>query len=85
MTAVPKEDAAADLQRSVHKLQGTVYFSYPYGHYSEKTRDVLLKQGIELAFTVNPVSVYRGDDPMALGRWDMYQYSLADILPGIAK
>jgi peptidoglycan/xylan/chitin deacetylase (PgdA/CDA1 family) len=85
MTAVPKEDAAADLQRSVHKLQGTVYFSYPYGHYSEKTRDVLLKQGIELAFTVNPVSVYRGDDPMALGRWDMYQYSLTDILPGIAK
>lgn len=85
MTTASKEDIAADLHRSVHKLQGTVYFSYPYGHYSEKTRDVLLKQGIELAFTVNPVSVHAGDDPLALGRWDMYQYRLEDILPGIIK
>ena len=85
MTTASKEDAAADLQRSVHKLHGTVYFSYPYGHYNEKTRDVLLKQGIELAFTVNPASVYAGDDPLALGRWDMYQYRLEEILPGIAK
>ncbi len=85
MTTASKEDAATDLHRSVHKLQGTVYFSYPYGHYNEKTRDVLIKQGIELAFTVNPESVCAGDDPFALGRWDMYQYRLIDILPRIAK
>ena len=85
MTTASKEDIAADLHRSMHKLQDTVYFSYPYGHYNEKTRDVLLKQGIELAITVNPVSVHAWDDPLALGRWDMYQYRLTDILPGLAK
>lgn len=83
LTAVSQQELADDLQRSVRKLQGTSYFSYPYGHYNATARQVLEEQGIDLAFTVNPVSVQAGDDPLTLGRWDMYQYRLEDILPPV--
>jgi len=83
LTEVSQQELADDLQRSVRKLQGTSYFSYPYGHYNATARQVLEEQGIDLAFTVNPVSVQTGDDPLTLGRWDMYQYRLEDILPPV--
>lgn len=69
-----------DLRRSLRKLHGTTYFSYPYGHYSEEVQQILEQQGIELAFTVNPVSVCAGDNPLELGRWDMYQYTIEEVL-----
>lgn len=80
LTTVSNEELAADLRRSVKKLQGTSYFSYPYGHYSDSARRVLEQNGIELAFTVNPSYVHAGDDPLTLGRWDMYQYSIEEVL-----
>ena len=80
LTTVSNEELAADLRRSVKKLQGTSYFSYPYGHYSDSVRRVLEQNGIELAFTVNPSYVHAGDDPLTLGRWDMYQYSIEEVL-----
>ncbi len=80
LTTISEEEFAADLQRSVKKLQGTSYFSYPYGHYSNAARSVLEQQGMELAFTVDPVAVHTGDDPLTLGRWDMYQYSIEEVL-----
>lgn len=80
LTTVSNEELVADLRRSVKKLQGTSYFSYPYGHYSDSVRRVLEQNGIELAFTVNPSYVHAGDDPLTLGRWDMYQYSIEEVL-----
>ncbi len=80
LTTVSAQEVAADLRRSTKKLQGTAYFSYPYGHYNTTVRNVLEQQGIALAFTVNPAHVHAGDDPLALGRWDMYQYSIEDVL-----
>lgn len=80
LTTVSEAELAADLKRSVQKLQGTAYFSYPYGHYTVSARQVLAQQGIELAFTVEPVNVRSGDDPLTLGRWDMYQYSIEEVL-----
>lgn len=80
LTVIPAEDFAVDVKRSIHKLQGTSYFSYPYGHYNEAALSVLKNQGVELAFTVNPESVHVGDNPLLLGRWDMYQYSIDDVL-----
>lgn len=83
LTAISQKELSDDLRRSVKKLRGTGYFSYPYGHYNDAARQVLMQQGIDLAFTVNPVSVHAGDDPLTLGRWDMYQYRLEDILPSV--
>ena len=80
MTTASTQDVLADLKRSIQKLQGTSYFSYPYGHHTEKTREELEMLGMHLAFTVNPVSVHAGDDPLTLGRWDMYQYTLEEVL-----
>ncbi len=80
LTTVSNQELQEDIQRSVRKLQGTTYFSYPYGHYTEAARAVLQQQGITLAFTVEPRHVQAGDDPLTLGRWDMYQYSIEDVL-----
>lgn len=80
LTTVSDAELAADLQRSVKKLQDTRYFSYPYGHYTDRAREILAEQGMELAFTVEPVNVRAGDDPLTLGRWDMARYSIEDVL-----
>lgn len=80
LTTVSDAELAADLNRSIKKLQGTQYFSYPYGHYTDNARKILEQQGIDLAFTVEPVNVRTGDNPLILGRWDMYQYSIEDVL-----
>lgn len=80
LTTVSDAELTADLNRSIKKLQGTRYFSYPYGHYTDSARKILAQQGIDLAFTVEPVNVRAGDDPLTLGRWDMYQYSIEDVL-----
>lgn len=80
LTTVSDGELAADLQRSVKKLQGTRYFSYPYGHYTARAREIVAEQGMDLAFTVEPVNVRTGDDPLTLGRWDMAQYSIEDVL-----
>ncbi len=80
LTAVSQHELREDLQRSVKKLQGTSYFSYPYGHYNQTSRQLLEQEGIDLAFTVNPSSVHMGDDRFTLGRWDMYQYSIEEVL-----
>lgn len=80
MTTLSAQEIATDIHRSMQKLQGTTYFSYPYGHYNDTARQVLSEQGITLAFTVEPVNVHQGDDPLTLGRWDMYQYSIEDVL-----
>lgn len=80
VTTASQQELADDLNRSIKKLQGTQYFSYPYGHHTSQSRAVLEAQGIQLAFTVEPVSVHAGDDPLTLGRWDMYQYRIEDVL-----
>ena len=80
LTSVSEQQLTDDIHRSIQKLQGTTYFSYPYGHYTDMARTVLQHQGITLAFTVAPGNVKAGDDPLTLGRWDMYQYSIEDVL-----
>ncbi len=80
LTTVSEGELTEDVARSVKKLQGTQYFSYPYGHYNDIAKRVLAQEGIQLAFTVEPVNVRAGDDPLTLGRWDMYQYSIEDVL-----
>ena len=80
LTSVSEQQLTDDIHRSVQKLQGTTCFSYPYGHYTDMARTVLRQQGITLAFTVTPGNVKAGDDPLTLSRWDMYQYSIDDVL-----
>lgn len=80
LTTVSERELTEDIHRSIQKLQGTTYFSYPYGHYNDLARKVLQQQGITLAFTVVPGNVQAGDDPLTLGRWDMYQYRIEDVL-----
>lgn len=73
-------DILSDLNQSRQQLNNTVYYSYPYGHYNQTLEQLLQDQGIEMAFAVNPKSVKLGDDRLALSRWDMYQYSLEQVL-----
>lgn len=80
LTTVSNQDLIKDINRSIKKLQGTAYFSYPYGHYTDAAKQVLKDQGVTLAFTVEPVNVQSGDEPFTLGRWDMYQYNIEDVL-----
>lgn len=80
LTTGRSEEITADIRRSIKKLRGTNYFSYPYGHYNTAVQTILEQQGILLAFTVSPGHVHAGDNPMALNRWDMYQYSIEEVL-----
>lgn len=80
LTDQSPEEIITDLQQTRNKMGDTAYYCYPYGHYSQRVMDTLQQQGIKLAFTIGAKNVCAGDNPLALNRWDMYQYDIEEVL-----
>lgn len=83
LTAASPREVAADLALARQKMGAVSYYCYPYGHYTERTLETLRHEGIKLAFTIGAEHVKRGDEPLRLKRWDMYQYELTEVLQAI--
>ena len=83
LTAASPMEIAADLALARQKMGSVSYYCYPYGHYTERTMETLEREGIKLAFTIGTEHVKRGDEPLRLKRWDMYQYELQEVLEAV--
>jgi len=83
LTAASPTEVAADLELARQKMGEVSYYCYPYGHYTERTIETLEREGVKLAFTIGAEHVKRGDDPLRLKCWDMYQYELQEVLETI--
>ena len=71
-TALPKEEAVADLQQSIELCGGNKdAFAYPYGDYNEATHVALEEIGFKCAVTTQPGKARPGDDPLLLPRQRM--------------
>lgn len=62
------DEACEDLNTSADILGAGFVFCYPYGHYSEFTKEVLSDCGYKLAFTTEYGRVYPNMDKLALPR-----------------
>lgn len=51
----------ADIRKSQERLNGTRYFAYPFGQYSQETIQILRELGFQMAFTTKPGRVNLGD------------------------
>ena len=67
-TAMPEEEALADLKRSIKICGSGDAFAYPYGDYTEGCRDIVEKAGFLCAVTTQYGKAYPGDDPLLLPR-----------------
>lgn len=58
----------ADIRKSQEMLNGTRYFAYPFGQYSQETIQILRELGFQMAFTTKPGRVNLGDPLLELKR-----------------
>lgn len=68
ITALPEEDALEDLKKSIEICGNDDAFAYPYGDFSQGSRDTVEKAGFSCAVTTQYGKVYPGDDPYLLNR-----------------
>ena len=67
-TAMPEEEALADLKMSIKICGSGDAFAYPYGDYTEECRNIVEKAGFLCAVTTQYGKSYPGYDPMLLPR-----------------
>lgn len=70
-TALPEEEALADLRTSIELCGNSDAFAYPYGDYNDSAREALQKAGFKCAVTTQPGKARPGDDPLLLPRQRM--------------
>ncbi len=72
----------ADVEESLSKLKEwnlltyPINFSYPYGSYNEETISILKKNGVDLAYTVNPHSVCFDGSTLEISRYDTNDFNI---------
>jgi peptidoglycan/xylan/chitin deacetylase (PgdA/CDA1 family) len=64
----PRETVKTDLLQSRKLLNGTKYFTYPFGQYKQETINISKQTGFTMAFTTKVGTVKPGDDPYQLKR-----------------
>jgi len=65
---VTQEQAMEDLTLSKNIVNSADVFCYPYGHYSDFTKEMLTKADFKLALTVESGRIFPGMDKLALPR-----------------
>lgn len=70
-TALPYEEAIADLKKSTKICKNDDAFAYPYGDYTESCIEVVKDAGFLCAVTTEYGRVYPGDNPLLLPRMRM--------------
>ena len=79
-TAMPEEEALADLKTSIEKCGNSDAFAYPYGDYTQQCRDIVEEAGFLCAVTTEGGKAKPGMDPLLLPRVRMSMgQSLADF------
>lgn len=68
LVTVPREVVSEDLLTSRQLLDNTTYFTYPFGHYTPETIEILKGTGFTMAFTTKTGTVRPGDDLYQLKR-----------------
>lgn len=67
-TAMPEEEALADLKTSIEKCGNSDAFAYPYGDYTQQCRDIVEEAGFLCAVTTEGGKAKPGMDPLLLPR-----------------
>lgn len=68
-TALPLEESVADLKKSIDKLGGNSdAIAYPYGDYTDRTKQAVKQAGFKVAFTTEYGKVEPGMDKYQLPR-----------------
>jgi len=67
-TALPHDEALADLQESIRICKNGEAFAYPYGDYTDACVQVLEEAGFLCGVTTHNGRVYPGDNPLLLNR-----------------
>lgn len=67
-TALSREDALADLKKSIEICGSGDAFAYPYGDYTQQSRDIVEEAGFLCAVTTEAGKAKPGMDPMLLPR-----------------
>ena len=57
------------------QLLGSRYFSYPFGAYDERAKDLVAQAGYTMAFTTKEGVVRPGDDPLELKRFPVFSWT----------
>lgn len=79
-TAMPAEEALADLRTSIEKCGNGEAFAYPYGDYTQGCRDIVEQAGFLCAVTTKGGKARPGMDPLLLPRVRMSMgQTLADF------
>ncbi|MPW27333.1 polysaccharide deacetylase family protein [Alkalibaculum sp. M08DMB] len=67
-TALSVEEGVADLKKSIEICGSSDAFAYPFGDYSDSSRQAIEQSGFLCAFTTEYGKVYPGNDPFVLPR-----------------
>ncbi len=70
-TALPREEAVADLKKSIDIVGNSDAFAYPYGDYTEECEAAVREAGFKCAVTTTNGKVCPGDNPFKLSRQRM--------------
>ncbi len=70
-TALPTDQAVADLKKSIEICGSGKAFAYPFGDYNEATHAAIEEAGFKCAVTTQPGKARPGDDPLLLPRQRM--------------
>ncbi|MFX0198881.1 MAG: GT4 family glycosyltransferase PelF [Candidatus Hodarchaeota archaeon] len=73
LTSLSPDKSFQEVRRSKQlmgkNISGKIrYFSYPYGRYDKRTKELVKRAGFDAAFTTIPGIIKLGDDPYALKR-----------------
>ncbi|MBQ0079900.1 MAG: DUF5011 domain-containing protein [Eubacterium sp.] len=70
-TALSREDAVADLKKSIEIVGNGDAFAYPYGDYTDECVEAVREAGFKCAVTTQAGKAHPGDNPLLLSRQRM--------------
>jgi len=81
LTALPPDQARREITQSRARIEQVlgfpcVTFSYPYGDWDERVRELVEEAGYEAACTTVRAAARRGGDPLALPRINIRRYNV---------